>query len=127
MLLYFGKRAKELEEEVCDAEDAFWRWSRLGANIGALRHNFSNMRSGGHYVKRYALAEALLQSLALRCECKAGPDALEVSAEVFDAQGNPVAEGARLELTVTPGRPERYTFAALDGRYVCRIPRQKLF
>ncbi len=137
-LLYFGKQpaaaghwrdseeAADLESAVCEAEDAYWRWKRLGANVGALRHNFSNMRSGGHFVKRYALAKALLSSLALRCTCQADEEGLRVWAEVFDAAGNPVSWGVRLDMTLTPGKPEKYVFEPGDGKYVCCIPRREL-
>lgn len=122
-MLFFGPDAArpEMERAVCEAEDAFEGWRKQGARLGALRHYYSNMRSGPHMLRRYALARALLSSLALKVDYTSGAEGLEVRCAVLDAQGGRVA-GASVYLRTTPGDFEPIRLTEEGGRYVCRIP-----
>ena len=121
-MIYFGPPAQDVEDAVCQVEDAYQRWQALGAQVGALRQHYSSMRTGWHHSKRLALAQALLHSLALRCAWEKEEDgALTVRAEAYDAQGKRVTD-ALVDLRITPGSHQRYAFSLEGEAYVCRIP-----
>lgn len=123
LLVYFATRpTDDYEERICQAEDAYERWKCLETDIGALRHNFSNMRSGEHIAKRTALAEALLHSLALKCSASYSKEdqTMIVTANVFDADGNTVRDAA-LSMRIVPGTGTRYWLEDHGNAYTCKL------
>lgn len=122
-MLFFGPEFKDLEDAVCRAEDTFRRWKKMGADIGALRHNYSNARTGRHYAKRYALAQGMLSSMALRCVTKTLENGdFEVRVEAFDAEGAPVKD-AIMSLRIAPGSLKQYPLRWDGEKYVAHICR----
>lgn len=128
-LLYFAPSMtpEEQEDTICDAEDVYERWQQAQANVDALRHYYSNMRSGPHLLKRYALADALLHSIALRSSYEVASDgALTVFVQALGPDGAPVAD-ADISMRIVPGERRRYAFQP-DGKggYVCRVAKEEL-
>ena len=125
-MILFAPRAEDFEETICRAEDAFQRWKKLGADVGPLRHNYSNARTGRHYAKRYALAKGMLESMALKCEANTLPGGdLLISVEAFDADGAAVSD-ADVSMRMVPGGMRRYAIAWDGEKYACRVPRGEI-
>lgn len=125
-LIFFGERPEKLEDAVCRAEDAYERWKQSGADVEALRHYYSGMRTGWHAARRYALARAMLESLALRCRWERSEQGgLNVYADVLDARGERVKD-ARVWLRITPGTMRRYAFDWDGAQHCLRLPREEL-
>lgn len=114
------------EETLCAAEDAFEAWLTKGADVGALRHYYSGMRTGPHKEKRQAMANALLSSLAIKPSAQRSDDGhLTVRAEVYNAMQEEPGD-VKLWLRVAPGPYGRLPFARDENGYVCRIPAERL-
>ena len=119
LLLLFTPKMTDLEEAVCRAEDAFVRWRSMGCAVGALRHYYSNCRTGRHYEKRYALASGLLSSMALRCRTEALPEGgVKVAVEALDAAGKAVQD-AYITMRLTPGSMKSFQLPWNGSEYAC--------
>lgn len=125
MMIFFGPEPEAFEDTLCRAEDAFQRWKKLGADVGALRHYYSNARTGRHYARRYALALGMLSSMALRCSVEKHDDGLLVQAEAFDPDGNAVSD-AVLRLRMVPGSMKQYPFRWNGEKYIAFISRDDI-
>lgn len=104
-MIYFsaaGREDADIEARICQAEDAYELWKRMGAEVGALRHFYAGMRSGFHRQKRDALAWAMLHSLAMRCSVKPTDAGWVIQADVYDVKGEMVKD-AHVSLRVAPG------------------------
>lgn len=127
-LLYFSPASREdeqIEDRICQAEDAYERWQLLGAEVGPLRHNYAGMRSGFHRQKRDALARAMLHSLALKWRCEKAADGWRIQAEVYGPDGAAVSD-ARVWLRIAPG-PYRHVPLYWQGQaYECMLTAETL-
>lgn len=127
-MIFFGEEVSrdDMEDTVCEAEDTYMRWKSMQADVGAVRHNFSSMKTGNHYMKRYALAKALLQTMALRCSYeKEDSGDIVISVDCIDSAGQNVAD-AKVSLRITPGSMKRYSLKWDGSRYVCHIDKESV-
>jgi hypothetical protein len=128
-MIYFASTLDDggdFEETLCAAEDAFEAWSAKAADTSALRHYVSGMRTGQHKEKRFAMAKALLSSLAIKPSVQRDDDGgLTIRTEIFDASLNMPGD-AKVWLRITPGAYRRLTFDKDKTGYVCRIPAGEL-
>lgn len=126
-MVFFAKaQGADFEDAICAAEDAFEAWDAMKADVGALRHDYSGMRSGMHHEKRYALANALLDSLVIKPlihrEAEGG---LTLRAEIYDAQSK-TPENVKAWLRIAPGPYRRFSLTKEKGAYVCAIPKEEM-
>ena len=122
-LLYFSsvsREASDIEERICLAEDAYERWQQMGAEVGFLRHNYANMRSGFYRQKRDALARAMLNSLALKCHCEDVEFGYRILVEVYGADGLPVSN-AKVTMRITPGSYHHLPLSWNGKAYECTL------
>jgi hypothetical protein len=125
MLFFAQAPHDDFEEIICKAEDAFETWESHNANVGALRHYYSGMRSGAHKEKRYALAKCLLRSIAIKAEVFYENDGdLRVSAELLAAGS--LERDAKVRMRITPGVYRWYSFHEEAGTYVCSVPAEDM-
>lgn len=103
-VVYFAHHPTEIyNETLCRAEDSFESWDLQKAAVGALRHNYAGIRSGLHPQKRFALAQSLLWSLAIKAEVITEDNgSLNIQARVLDADGQSPTD-AILRVRVVPG------------------------
>jgi hypothetical protein len=116
----------QLEETICAAEDAFEAWMSQGMDIGALRHYYSGMRSGAHKERRFAMASAMLSSLAIKPSVEATADGgLIVRAQVLDAKQD-IPENATAWLRLVPGHYQRFPLIRNERDFVCCLSADEL-
>lgn len=125
MILFAQAEGDDFLEVICQADEAVQRWRKLGADVGALRHNFINMKTGQHHIKRYALAKGLLSSLALRTMVEKDGEDLLVKVDCFDAAGN-VVENADIFLRMVPGSMKQYVFTWDGKQHICRVKKDDI-
>ena len=126
MMIFFGEPVGEdFDEVLCDAEDAFFTWRDMGLDIGAQRHNFANLKTGDHYIKRYALAKALLNSLVMKTQVEKEGDDLVVKVDCYNAKGEK-EENAIIQLRMMPGSMKQYVFTWDGEQYVCRVKKEDI-
>lgn len=125
-LIYFAPDLEDdFDEVLCKAEDTFEHWRSNGMDCGSLRHYYASLRTGRHYTKRYAMAQALLNSLALSCTCqKASNGDLVVEVDCMDANGK--VENAHIQMRMVPGDMKQYQFTWNDQKHVCIIKRNDI-
>ncbi|MFT4146772.1 MAG: hypothetical protein QM644_20200, partial [Mobilitalea sp.] len=114
-----------MEQKVLQAEKAFEGWMKLGADISALRHYYSNILTGAYKDKRYMLASALLDSLALKVNWRTCEEGLELKVKVFNALQQEET-GATVTCRFTPGTFYKYQCYEKAGEYTCVIPKNEL-
>lgn len=126
-MIFFGEDVKEDYDDVlCEAEDAFEGWRRIGADCGPLRHNFASLKTGDHRIKRYAMAKGLLNSMALVCRTEKNESGgLRVQVDCFDASGQRV-EDAYVRLRMAPGSMRQYLLKWNGDTHECRISSEEL-
>ncbi|MDR2504483.1 MAG: hypothetical protein LBD16_00105 [Oscillospiraceae bacterium] len=126
-MIYFSVAIDDcFEETLCAAEDAYDAWREAGADIGAVRHNYSGLRSGPHKEKRLALANGILNTLAIKPNGFRGDDgSLTIIADIFDAKLNKL-ENAKVWLRITPGSFRRLAVTWDGASYICRVPAEEL-
>lgn len=120
-LIFFASAPEDPEALIVPAEDAFETWRRLGAQVGALRQNYTNMRSGAWLEKRAALANALLHSLALRVTLyREEHGEVKLAIDAYGPDGQPLQD-ATITLRIVPGNGRIFDCHQEDGQYICRI------
>lgn len=125
-LVYFAPSVEEdFEQVLCDAEDVFHRWRSEGMDCGPLRHYYASLRTGRHYRKRYAMAKALLNSLAVSCKCQT-TDSGDWLIEVDCKDSNGVVENASIQMRMVPGDMRQYLFTWNGTKHVCTIKKQEM-
>ena len=123
-LIFFAKPTENPEDLVVPAEDTFERWKTLQANVGALRQNYTNMRSGAWLEKRASLAEALLHSLALRVLSQEQPDgAVQLLIDAYGPNGESLKD-ADITVRLVPGNGKTFSCTWEKQHYVCNIAKQ---
>ena len=89
-------------------------------DYGPVRHNFASIRTGNHYIKRYAMAKALLDSLVLSCKCETAETGdLLIRVDCMDAKGK-VAD-ADIVIRMVPGTMRQYSCRWNGETHMCRI------
>lgn len=120
-MIYFAQDiGDDFDDVICEAEDAFQHWRELGMDCGPVRHNFGSIRTGNHYIKRYAMAKALLDSLVLSCQCETAENGdLLIKVDCMDAKGR-VAD-ADMTIRMVPGTMRQCPCVWNGQTHVCRI------
>jgi hypothetical protein len=123
--VYHEVTEQTAEEKVLQAEKAFEGWMNLGADISALRHYYSHILTGEYKDKRYMLAGALLESLALKVDVTKSEEGLEFMVKVYNEKQK-VETGACVTFRLTPGTFHRFECVEKEGEYTCFIPKNEL-
>lgn len=126
-MIFFGEEVgDDFDDVLCEAEDAFNRWRSMGAECGALRHNFASLKTGDHHIKRYAMAKGLLQSMALITRySKDDQGNLTVQVDCIDAAGCKV-ENADIRLRMVPGSMRQYRLQWNGTTHECCISKNAI-
>ena len=125
-LIYFPPDfTEDFDETLCKAEDTFRRWRGNGMDCGPLRHYDASLRTGRHYCKRYAMAQAMLSSLALSCSFHAcGDGSLLFEADCRDI--NDKVADAEIWMRIVPGSMKQYRFSWDGQKHVCIVKRNDM-
>lgn len=122
-VLFFGHPVDEdtMEESVCKAEDAFECLKRRGANMEPYKMFYGNCRAGSQIMRRYALAEAMNDSIGIRTEYQKDETGnTRILCHLEDGNGEPV-HGAAVTLRVSPGTFDLYDFEETADGYLCTL------
>lgn len=123
--VYHRTLKKEMEYTVLAAEKAYEGWIKLGADISALRHYYVHILTGSYSDKRYALANALLDSLAIKVEYNRTVEGLYMTAKVYNAEQEAVSD-LNVTFRLTPGTFQRFECKEKDGAYECLVTSKEL-
>lgn len=126
-LLYFYPPVTQAQmlERVLKAEEAYAAWRQGGYDTQSARMLYAGMRSGLNVPKRHALAEALLQTLAIRTQVSRDEKGLTLQCALLGQTGGPVKH-AHVSARLSPGSLERFVFSEEAGTYTLFLPNDRL-